>query len=177
MSAQYFHLLRRQMIRPYRKPLMIVAPKTMLRSPDASSPITEMGQHTKFQKIIPDNRMSASRVILCGGRHYFTLKKAVEERGISDKVELVRVEEVSPFPAVELSEQLNKYKNAEEFFWCQEEPRNAGCWSFMQPRFKNILGLDLIYAGRPELPSPAVGIGSMHKIQLESIVDDALRGI
>merc|ERR1712174_138064 len=71
-----------------------------------------------------------------------------------------------------LSEQLNKYKNAEEFFWCQEEPRNAGCWSFMQPRFKNILGLDLIYAGRPELPSPAVGIGSMHKIQLESIEDD-----
>lgn len=176
-SAQYFHLLRRQMLRPYRKPLMVVAPKTMLRSPDASSLISEMGDNTKFQKIIPDNRMSATRIILCGGRHYFTLAKAIEEKGLSHKVELVRVEEVSPFPAVELSKQLNKYKNATEFYWCQEEPRNAGCWSFMQPRFKNILGLDLTYAGRPVLPCPAVGIGSMHKVQVESVVHDALTNL
>ena len=100
---------------------MVVAPKTMLRSPDASSLISEMGDNTKFQKIIPDNRMSATRIILCGGRHYFTLAKAIEEKGLSHKVELVRVEEVSPFPAVELSKQLNKYKNATEFYSTFEE--------------------------------------------------------
>lgn len=176
-SAQYFHLLRRQMVRNYRKPLMLAMPKTLLRFPDASSKVSEMGEGTTFQKVIDEKIGSAKRVIFCSGKHYYTLKQAREERGLDDKIALIRVEELAPFPAVEISKIIEKHEklsSQSDFYWAQEEPRNAGAFSFIEPRFRNLFNVNLNYAGRDTLPCPAVGIGSMHKQQLKQILDDAL---
>jgi len=173
-SAQYFHLLRRQMIRNFRKPLVVIAPKTLLRLPAASSTLAEMSPGQCFQTVLSDTREQppekVEKVIFVSGKHYFTLSKYIQENSIQH-VAVVRLESICPFPAERLQQEMKKYKNAKKFVWSQEEHRNMGCWSFVQPRFENILGLKLTYAGRDELCQPAVGVGQVHQAENQQVLE------
>uniref|UniRef100_A0A4W4FHU4 2-oxoadipate dehydrogenase complex component E1 n=1 Tax=Electrophorus electricus TaxID=8005 RepID=A0A4W4FHU4_ELEEL len=141
--AQYFHLLRRQMIRNFRKPLIVAAPKTLLRFPGAVSSLEEMGPGTSFKPVIGDksvNPQSVQRVLLCSGKHYYALLKLRETLPeVCETTALIRVEELCPFPTEALQLELGKYTSAREFIWSQEEPQNMGCWSFVSPRFEKQL--------------------------------------
>ncbi|XP_036432329.1 LOW QUALITY PROTEIN: probable 2-oxoglutarate dehydrogenase E1 component DHKTD1, mitochondrial [Colossoma macropomum] len=172
--AQYFHLLRRQMIRNFRKPLIVASPKTLLRFPGAVSGLEEMGPSTSFKPVIGDtsvNPESVQRVLLCSGKHYYALLKHRETLPEASKnTALIRVEELCPFPTDDLQQELRKYSNAKEFIWSQEEPQNMGCWSFVSPRFEKQLACKLRIVSRPALPAPAVGIGTLHNQQHEAIL-------
>lgn len=139
--AQYFHALRRQQIRNFRKPLLVVAPKTLLRLSDCVSPHTDFAPGTHFQPVLPDpaplDPKRVRRVVLCSGKHYYTLASERQARQVTD-VALVRVESLCPFPVQAIRDELAKYANAREFVWSQEEHRNMGAWTFVQPRFENM---------------------------------------
>ncbi|OQV16425.1 putative 2-oxoglutarate dehydrogenase E1 component DHKTD1, mitochondrial [Hypsibius exemplaris] len=171
--AQYFHLLRRQIVRNYRKPLIVASPKTVLRLPAAVSDLSEMAPGTHFQPVLPDaaatDSKKVTRVVFVSGKHYYTLDKHRDAEKIGDTA-IVRVEELCPFPTEALRVELQKYPNAKKVIWSQEEPRNMGAWSFIQPRFQNLLGVNLTYIGRPQLPAVAVGIGAIHEQQNKDIV-------
>ncbi|XP_052276255.1 2-oxoadipate dehydrogenase complex component E1-like isoform X2 [Dreissena polymorpha] len=173
--AQYFHLLRRQMIRNYRKPLVVVAPKVLLRLPAASSSLAEMAPGTTFLPVIGEsasvNGENVRRVVFCSGKHFYLLQKEREARKVQDMA-LIRLESLCPFPTAELQAELAKFPNAKEFIWAQEEHRNMGAWSFVAPRFENLVGCKLKYVGRDVLGLPAVGIGSIHKVEAEKLVTD-----
>ena len=109
------------------------------------------------------------KLIFVSGKHYYTLAKHREENKI-EKTAIIRLESLCPFPAAKIQEELKKYKNATSFVWSQEEHRNMGCWSFVSPRFRNILGLELSYAGRQELCQPAVGVGQVHQQENKEIL-------
>uniref|UniRef100_A0A8D3BR81 2-oxoadipate dehydrogenase complex component E1 n=1 Tax=Scophthalmus maximus TaxID=52904 RepID=A0A8D3BR81_SCOMX len=163
--AQYFHLLRRQMVRNFRKPLIVVGPKTLLRFSGAVSSVTELAPGTSFRPVLGDT--SAPRVVLCSGKHYYALLKQREASAANHNTALVRVEELCPFPLPALQQELNKYPN---FIWSQEEPQNMGPWSFVAPRFEKQLACKLRLVSRPALPAPAVGIGTLHQQQQEAIL-------
>ncbi|RZF39407.1 hypothetical protein LSTR_LSTR000928 [Laodelphax striatellus] len=172
--AQYFHLLRRQMLRNYRKPLVIVGPKILLRLPEATSPLSAMEPGTNFQPVIDDDdwsldRSKVSRVILTSGKHYYAIKKHMKENNVKETA-IVRVEELCPFPTWHLQRELERYSRAKVFIWSQEEPQNMGAWTFVKPRFENLLGRKIVYAGRKPLPVPAVGIGKLYKEEAEFVV-------
>jgi len=173
-AAQYFHLLRRQMVRNYRKPLVVIAPKTLLRLPAAASTLEEMSPGKCFQTVLSDTSQPApekvEKVIFVSGKHYFTLSKYVQENSVQN-VAVVRLESICPFPAERLQQEVKKYKNAKKFVWSQEEHRNMGCWTFVQPRFENLVGLKLSYAGRDELCQPAVGVGQQHQAENLQILE------
>jgi len=173
-AAQYFHLLRRQMIRNYRKPLVVIAPKTLLRLPAASASLEEMAPGKCFQTVLSDTSEPApekvEKVIFVSGKHYFTLSKYIQENSVQN-VAVVRLESICPFPAERLQQELKKYKNAKKFVWSQEEHRNMGCWSFVQPRFENLVGVKLSYSGRDELCQSAVGVGQVHQAENQQILD------
>ncbi|KAI7812207.1 2-oxoadipate dehydrogenase complex component E1 [Triplophysa rosa] len=174
LPAQYFHLLRRQMIRNFRKPLIVASPKTLLRFSGAVSSLADMGPGTSFKPVIGDssvNPTSVQRVLVCSGKHYYALQKHRETlpEAVKNTV-IIRVEEPCPFPTEALQQELNKYTNAKEFIWSQEEPQNMGCWSFVAPRFEKQLACKLRLASRPALPAPAVGIGTLHHQQHEAIL-------
>ncbi|XP_024912324.1 2-oxoadipate dehydrogenase complex component E1 [Cynoglossus semilaevis] len=171
--AQYFRLLRRQMIRNFRKPLIVVGPKTLLRFSGAVSSLEEMAPGTSFRPVLGDTSVSAEsvqRVVLCSGKHYYALLKQREASAANQNTALVRVEELCPFPLAALQQELNKYPNAKEFVWSQEEPQNMGAWSFVNPRFEKQLSCKLRLVSRPALPAPAVGIGTLHHQQQEAIL-------
>ncbi|WRT65523.1 oxoglutarate dehydrogenase (succinyl-transferring), E1 component [Kwoniella shivajii] len=177
--AQMFHILRRQMKRNYRKPLIVASPKGLLRSPLAASSLSEMTPGNTFQPIIegPTNS-SADRVVLCTGKHYYTLLEHVTKTDKMSSVNMVRVEELSPFPYSELENTLSKYKN-KEIVWAQEEPSNQGAWSYVKPRLEGILekvGYEgtIRYAGRKVGATTAVAVGEWHKREVEEIVKAAL---
>ncbi|KAH8027629.1 hypothetical protein HPB51_007179 [Rhipicephalus microplus] len=145
--AQYFHLLRRQvlnlqMVRNFRKPLVMASPKILLRHPEATSTLEDMAPGKMFMPVLsdPQPRLNACRVLLCSGKHYYALAKHRTELRRDEDTAIVRLEALCPFPAKELADELAKYTQAKEFFWCQEEHRNMGAWSFIQPRVQNILG-------------------------------------
>jgi len=187
-AANYFHVLRRQIRRNFRKPLIIMAPKSLLRAPEAASPLAEMGPNSAFRPVIeetlteemgellPDAEIR--RVVLSTGKVHFDLRKARAERKIKDVV-LIRVEELHPFPAAALASVLGRYVNA-EFVWCQEEPQNAGAWTFVDRRIEDVLsGLEVkgkrpIYAGRKEAAATATGLLKRHNKEQAKLVDDAL---
>lgn len=173
--AQYFHLLRRQMVRNFRKPLVVASPKILLRHPAATSSLEDMGPGRTFQPVLPDPepRLGASRVLLCSGKHYYALAKHRQEMGRDSDTAILRLEALCPFPAKELAEELSKYTQAKEFIWCQEEHRNMGPWFFVQPRFQNLLGRQLKYAGRGNLGVPAVGVGQVHQRECQEILQKA----
>ncbi|CAF0997885.1 unnamed protein product [Adineta steineri] len=167
--AQYFHLLRRQMIRNFRKPLIVAAPKILLRHPDCISSLTDMADGTHFLPVLTDNLSKIKinpekikRILFTSGKHYYTLNEERDKRKRDDLV-IIRLEELCPFPADELRQEIKKYKNAKDFIWCQEEHRNQGAWTFIRPRFENIVGTHLKYAGRDVLGTPAVAIGEIHQ--------------
>lgn len=171
--AQYFHLLRRQMIRNFRKPLIVVGPKTLLRFSGAISSLTEMAPGTSFRPVLGDTSVSAEsvqKVVLCSGKHYYALLKHRETSAANQNIALIRVEELCPFPLEALQQELKKYPKAKEFIWSQEEPQNMGPWSFVAPRFEKQLACKLRLASRPALPAPAVGIGTLHHQQQEAIL-------
>ena len=189
--ANYFHILRRQLKRDFRKPLVLMAPKSLLRHKRAVSPLAAMGPDTAFHRLLPDDAEGGGeargrlvepdkirRVVLCSGKVYYDLFEEREKRGIDD-VYLLRVEQLYPFPTKELFNRLSRFKSA-ELVWCQEEPRNMGAWLFVEPYLEwelNQLGAEFRrprYAGRPAAASPAAGLMSKHLAQLKSLLDDAL---
>ncbi|XP_030754451.1 probable 2-oxoglutarate dehydrogenase E1 component DHKTD1 homolog, mitochondrial isoform X2 [Sitophilus oryzae] len=140
--AQYFHLLRRQMIRPFRKPLILFTPKTLLRSADCVSNFTDMEKGTHFKPIIGDNKVvpaKVQRVLLTSGKHYYTLDQERGTIGVDDTA-ILRIESFCPFPTLELIKELSIYPNSKVFIWCQEEPQNMGAWAFIKRRFENLIG-------------------------------------
>ncbi|KYM93516.1 PREDICTED: probable 2-oxoglutarate dehydrogenase E1 component DHKTD1 homolog, mitochondrial isoform X1 [Cyphomyrmex costatus] len=170
--SQYFHLLRRQMIRDYRKPLIVVAPKILLRHSAAVSPLSDFDLRTSFKAIIGDDRVekcNVTKIILVSGKHYYALNNYRETSG-DKNVAIIRIESLCPFPIYELLEEIAKYKHAKTFIWSQEEPRNMGAWSFIKPRFENLCGRQLRYCGRESMASPAVGDGQVHQREANEVI-------
>ncbi|XP_040199327.1 probable 2-oxoglutarate dehydrogenase E1 component DHKTD1, mitochondrial isoform X1 [Rana temporaria] len=172
--AQYFHLLRRQMVRNFRKPLIVASPKMLLRYPAAVSSFDELAPGKTFKPVLGEavaDPKSVSTVILCSGKHYYSLAKQKEALGEQGhKFSIIRIEELCPFPLEGLQQELSKYPKAKDFVWSQEEPQNMGPWTFIAPRFEKQLGCKLRLISRPALPAPAVGIGTLHKQQQEDII-------
>jgi 2-oxoglutarate dehydrogenase E1 component len=174
--AQIFHLLRRQVVRPYRRPLIVFTPKSLLRHPDAVSNLSELAQGA-FQPILDDTSnpeaSGITRLVFCSGRVYYDLARTRKERGLRH-IALLRVEQLYPVPDLELRALLARYSKTQEIIWAQDEPRNQGPWRFMAHYLAQFTKLPLIYAGRPESSAPATGIASLHKKQLEDIIATAL---
>ena len=176
-ASQIFHVLRRQMIRNLRKPLIIMTPKSLLRNKDATSPITEFTKGG-FQTVISEHKAlkddKVKRVVCCSGKVYYDLAKKREEKG-HDDVAILRVEQLYPFPHKAFATELKKYPNVTEIVWCQDEPQNQGAWFFIQHNIhENMLeGQKLGYAGRAASASPAVGYAHLHQDQQKALVEAA----
>ncbi|XP_063466167.1 2-oxoadipate dehydrogenase complex component E1 isoform X2 [Symphalangus syndactylus] len=172
--AQYFHLLRRQMVRNFRKPLIVASPKVLLRLPAAVSTLQEMAPGTTFNPVIGDSSVDPKKVktlVFCSGKHFYSLMKQRESLGVKKHdFAIIRVEELCPFPLDSLQQEMSKYKHVKDHIWSQEEPQNMGPWSFVSPRFEKQLARKLRLVGRPPLPVPAVGIGTVHLHQHEDIL-------
>lgn len=172
--AQYFHALRRQMVRDFRKPLIVMSPKALLRSPAAVSELSDFGLDTTFKPVIDDTveAKHVKRVLLCSGVHYYSLKARREELGDTTTA-LLRVEELCPFPATDIQTALARYPADAEVVWAQEEARNSGAWTFVNVRLREILGVEASYAGRAECAAAAVGVSKWHKKEVQQILNDA----
>jgi len=193
--ASYFHILRRQMHRKFRKPLILMTPKSLLRHKRVVSKLVEFGPGTSFHRLLwddadrinhpgstekialkPDNEIR--RVVLCSGKVYYDLVDAREAAG-RDDIYILRVEQLYPFPARALITELSRFPNA-EVVWCQEEPRNMGTWSFIEPNLEWVL--DHVkgkahrarYAGRPASASTATGQLSRHNSEQKALTAEAL---
>jgi 2-oxoglutarate dehydrogenase E1 component len=181
--ANYFHVLRRQMLRPFRKPLVIMTPKSLLRHPMAKSSASEFIAEAHFKRILSDRMEIADdkvrRLVLCSGKVAYDLMEAREKERLDD-VSIVRLEQLYPFPGEPLAARLARMTNLEEVVWCQEEPRNNGAWFFVASRIEIALtdsghkGMRPIYAGRAAAASPATGLASKHAEQQAALVAEAL---
>jgi 2-oxoglutarate dehydrogenase E1 component len=177
--AQIFHLLRRQIIRKFRKPLIIMTPKSLLRHKLAVSALTDLTQG-QFYTVIPEIdtlvATEVTRVVLCCGKVYYDLLQKRRDEALKH-VAIIRVEQLYPFPKQALMLELAKYVNATQIIWCQEEPQNQGVWYSSQHHFNDCLrsGQTLRYAGRRSAASPAVGSPSLHAEQQQALVDQALK--
>ncbi|GAA0597891.1 2-oxoglutarate dehydrogenase E1 component [Paenochrobactrum glaciei] len=189
--ANYFHILRRQMKRDFRKPLIMMTPKSLLRHKRAISTLSELSGDSSFHRLLWDDAQylkdqpiklqkdaKIRRVVLCSGKVYYDLYEERERRGIDD-IYLLRVEQLYPFPAKALINELSRFRGA-EIVWCQEEPKNMGAWSFIEPYLEWVLAhIDAKYpraryTGRPAAASPATGLMSRHLEQLAAFLEDAL---
>ncbi|WP_439113463.1 2-oxoglutarate dehydrogenase E1 component [Hydrogenophaga sp.] len=179
-ASQIFHILRRQMVRNLRKPLIIFTPKSLLRNKDATSPLSEFTKGS-FQTVIPENNAAVvkgadkvKRIICCSGKVYYDLVKKREEKG-ADDVAIIRVEQLYPFPHKVFGAEVRKYPNATDIVWCQDEPQNQGAWFFVQHYIhENMLdGQKLGYAGRAASASPAVGYAHLHQEQQKTLIEAA----
>ena len=183
-ASQIFHVLRRQMVRNVRKPLVIMTPKSLLRNKDAASPLSEFtrgGFQTVIGEIKEIKAEKVKRIVVCSGKVYYDLMKKREERG-SDDVAIVRIEQLYPFAHKAFATEIKKYPNATEIVWTQDEPQNQGAWFFVQHYIhENMLeGQKLGYAGRAASASPAVGYSHLHQEQQKALVDGAfgkLKGV
>jgi 2-oxoglutarate dehydrogenase E1 component len=183
--ANYFHALRRQMHRDFRKPLVIMTPKSLLRHKLAVSPLSMMTGKETFHRILWDDARDSlnkpkdiKRVVLCSGKVYYDLFEEREKRGIKD-VMLLRVEQLYPFPAKALGEQLAQYPEA-DIVWCQEEPYNQGAWTFVDRQIEDVLAAIKHkaqrpkYTGRAAAAAPATGLAKRHAAEQAKLVDEAL---
>jgi 2-oxoglutarate dehydrogenase E1 component len=190
--ANYFHILRRQIHRSFRKPLILMTPKSLLRHKRCVSRLDEMAEGTSFHRVLwddaefgvsdlklkPDGEIR--RVVICSGKVYFDLLEARDAQGLDD-VYLLRLEQFYPFPAMSLTKELSRFKGA-EVIWCQEEPKNQGAWTFVEPNLEWVLGRIEAkhgrprYAGRSASASPATGLASKHKQEQADLVAAALAG-
>jgi len=176
--AQMFHMLRRQMLREFRKPLVVMTPKSLLRHEMSVSSLADLEQGS-FRNIIdevdPVDPAKVRRVVFSSGKVYFDLLKARRALAAED-VALVRLEQIYPFPADEYAAIIARYPNAAEIVWCQEEPQNQGAWYQIRHRFERPLGGKrvLLYAGRPPAAAPATGVGKVHEAEQASLVQAAL---
>jgi 2-oxoglutarate dehydrogenase E1 component len=173
-----FHMLRRQMLRPYRKPLIVMTPKSLLRHKMSVSPLSDLSTG-RFELIIPEiedlDRENTRRLVFCSGKVYYDLLQARHAQELSD-VALIRIEQVYPFPIDRYEAQVQSYPNAEEIVWCQEEPQNQGAWYQIRHRLQEPLSerQQLYYAGRESAAAPASGIVKVHVQQQQELVDAAL---
>ncbi|MHA1599640.1 MAG: 2-oxoglutarate dehydrogenase E1 component [Alphaproteobacteria bacterium] len=181
--ANYFHVLRRQMRRKFRKPLIVMTPKSLLRHKRAVSKLADFGPGSCFHRVmycdeIPSDPKDAKQVVLCSGKVYYDLLEEREKRGVTD-VHFLRLEQIYPFPADALISELEAYRHC-HMVWCQEEPRNMGAWSFVADFMEDIgaaVGAEHPrprYAGRPSAASPATGSAKRHQIEQARLIDDAL---
>jgi len=176
-ASQIFHVLRRQMVRDLRKPLIIFTPKSLLRNKDATSPVSEFTKGS-FQTVIPENKAlkadKVKRVLVCSGKVYYDLVKKREELG-ADDVAILRAEQLYPFPHKAFGAELKKYPNATELVWTQDEPQNQGAWFFVQHYIHENMssGQKLVYSGRAASASPAVGYSHLHQEQQKALVEGA----
>ena len=188
--ANYFHILRRQLHRSFRKPLVLMTPKSLLRHKLCISGVEDFTGDSSFHRVLwddaekgnsdtqlaPDNEIK--RVVMCSGKVYYDLLEERDARGIND-VYLLRVEQFYPFPAISVVKELERFPQA-EMVWCQEEPKNQGAWTFIEPNIEWVLGrIDAThkrprYVGRATSASPATGLASQHKAQQEALVNEAL---
>jgi 2-oxoglutarate dehydrogenase E1 component len=189
--ANYFHVLRRQLHREFRKPLVLMTPKSLLRHKKVVSTLEQFGPESSFHRLLWDDAQSSpdepmelvhddqiKRVVLCSGKVYYDLYEEREKRGIND-IYLLRIEQLYPFPARALIQELGRFTDA-EMVWCQEEPKNMGAWSFIEPNLSWVL--DHIgakhkrprYAGRPSSAATATGLMSKHLRELKAFLDEAL---
>ncbi|BBF71171.1 2-oxoglutarate dehydrogenase E1 component [Sphingomonas bisphenolicum] len=181
--ANYFHALRRQMLRPFRKPLIIMAPKSLLRHKLAVSKAEDFLGETQFKRILSDPNGSADkdtkRLVLCSGKVFYDLMEARDAAGDKD-VQIVRIEQIYPFATDALAKRIERMTNLDEIVWCQEEPRNNGAWFFVEPYIEEALAKAgkapkrARYAGRKASASPATGLASRHVSEQGALVADAL---
>ena len=177
---QIFHLLRRQVIRKMRTPLIVISPKSLLRNPDATSNLDELTSG-EFSCVIDDhlkNKKDVKRIIMCSGKVYYDLVK-MRDKNDSKDVGVVRIEQLYPFPYDDLEEILTKYENVQEFIWCQEEPLNQGAWFSHRHRIQRVLdrfnkGDEVSLVSRPPAAAPAVGLMKLHLQQQEELVKEAI---
>ena len=176
-SAQYFHVLRRQMKRDFIKPLIIMTPKSLLRADFASSPAEEFLKG-RFEEILGAPKVGQAnkmkRVIFCSGKVYYDLLKYREERKI-DNAAIIRIEQLYPLAESKLKALVKPYPNTAKLIWCQEESQNMGAWTFMEPRLRKMFGREIAYAGRDPSASPAVGSLARHKREQAALIADAFK--
>jgi 2-oxoglutarate dehydrogenase E1 component len=179
--AQYFHCLRRQALRRWRKPLIVMAPKSLLRHPEAVSSLEDMAQGA-FRRILHDPRKpeakGVQRVLLCSGKLYYELDQARVERGL-ENVALIRIEQLYPLPDGLLEESLKPYADGTRLVWVQEEPENMGAWLYLRFRYCTEVDARLPLSGlyRPAAASPATGSHKMHLAEQQRLIDTALGGL
>ncbi|XP_026570325.1 2-oxoglutarate dehydrogenase-like, mitochondrial isoform X2 [Pseudonaja textilis] len=178
--ASYFHVLRRQILLPFRKPLIIFTPKSLLRHPEAKSSFDEMVPGTKFKRVIAEEGIAAespedvNRVIFCTGKVYYDLVKERKNQDLEKAVAIIRLEQISPFPFDLLKEEIKKYAKA-ELVWCQEEHKNIGYYDYVKPRFRTIVNhtRPIWYVGREPAAAPATGNKNTHLVSLRRFLDTA----
>jgi 2-oxoglutarate dehydrogenase E1 component len=176
--AQVFHMLRRQALRPMRRPLIVMSPKSLLRHPLATSSIDDLAEgvfHNVIDEIDDIKPADVKRVVMCSGKVYYDLLEQRRKNEQTD-VAIIRIEQLYPFPHVEIEKAANKYGATKDWVWCQEEPQNQGAWYCSQHHFWSSLpkGASLTYSGRKASASPAVGYISVHNQQQKELVDGAL---
>ncbi|XP_022067953.2 2-oxoglutarate dehydrogenase-like, mitochondrial [Acanthochromis polyacanthus] len=178
--ANYSHVLRRQILLPFRKPLIIFTPKSLLRHPDARSSFDDLAKGTKFKRLIPDEGHASQspgqvkRVIFCTGKVYYELAKERKQTNLESDVAIIRLEQISPFPFDLVREEADKYANA-ELVWCQEEHKNMGYYDYVRPRFLTVVAnkKPIWYVGRDPAAAPATGNKSTHLNELKRFMDTA----
>ncbi|MCA9138840.1 MAG: 2-oxoglutarate dehydrogenase E1 component, partial [Planctomycetales bacterium] len=179
--AQYFHLLRRQVIRKWRKPLIVLTPKSLLRHPDVISERNELAAG-KFERILRDNDVDMTkvrRVMLCTGKIYYDLKKSRSERGLED-VALIRLEQLYPLESSELISALDGVPRDAEIFFVQDEPRNMGAWPYLKLNYGDVFtsaGWSLVPITRAESASPSTGSMAAHLMEQKELIEAAFSGL
>jgi 2-oxoglutarate dehydrogenase E1 component len=176
--AQYFHALRRQMHREFRKPLVIMSPKSLLRHPEATSTLEELAEGTFLTAIDDDDVVEpalVTRILMCSGKIFYPLRAAKRERG-RDDIAIVRVEQLYPYPLITLRRIFSRYPNVKHVFWVQEEPRNMGAWRHLRHHFNRSApkGIGIEYIGRDSRAVPATGVPAVHKREEVDIVNGAM---
>jgi len=175
--AQYFHALRRQKKRDFRKPLILMTPKSLLTRPEAVSKESDFLEGSCFQEILPDivefaNPDEVDRVIFCSGKVFYDLAQHRKEQKIGNTA-IVRIEQLYPFNDEMLELILSQYPRVNKWVWAQEEPKNMGAWTYVVPRLQEILHSQIHYAGRKSSSSPAAGSKAMHKREQQALIEKA----
>jgi 2-oxoglutarate dehydrogenase E1 component len=175
--SNYFHILRRQMLRPFRKPLVIMTPKSLLRHKRAISTLADMGAGSSFHRCLDDlgqvDDAKVKRLVFCSGKVYYDLADERDAQKRQD-VYLLRVEQLYPFPGDAVTDYAARFPNLETIVWCQEEPKNAGAWSFVEPLIEEALGRRATYAGRAAAASTATGLARRHAAEQAKLIHEAL---
>lgn len=184
-AANFFHLLRRQVRRSYRKPLVVASPKKLLKFARANSDFEEFSESHSFAEIFPDHSKSlvpadkVKKVIFCSGQVYYDID-AARTKDNKNEIAVIRVEQLSPFPWHQVKDELKKFKNATSVQWVQEEPQNQGYWTYTHPKIQNILKsldskIQVTYAGRIPCASTATGYGKVHEAELRQFLHEAMK--
>jgi len=178
--ANFMHVLRRQIKLPFRKPLIVMSPKSLLNHPEARSTFDEMLTGKVFRRVITEhgkaskNPANVKRLIFCSGKVYYDLAKARKDRGLEDKIAIARVEQICPFPYGKIIKEIKKYSSA-NIAWAQEEHKNQGAWTYVQPRIESAIAhkAQLVYIGRPVSASTATGNKAQHVAEFDAFINDA----